>query len=164
MLSLLKLKHLRMSKRDTPEARRNPFAGITSSRPTTHTTGIRRRTWCWWTACGAASLGNSFCMQIAMECFVFSTGPAAKLLSATPFERATWVRNWDEDGRSILASNAGASAAGNVVYPALRGGPIFKPRLIARWLTAATGQSETRKALRIRIAHPKMRHNRLFRS
>jgi len=51
---------------------------------------------------------------------------SGKLLSATPFVRATWVREWDANGRPVLAPNNGASATGNFVYPALGGGTNFQ--------------------------------------
>lgn len=49
-----------------------------------------------------------------------------KLLSATPFVRATWVKGWDENGRPIPAPNGAASAEGNYVYPAGGGGTNFQ--------------------------------------
>ncbi|HVY94246.1 MAG TPA: PQQ-dependent dehydrogenase, methanol/ethanol family [Bryobacteraceae bacterium] len=49
-----------------------------------------------------------------------------KLLSATPFVRATWVKEWDANGRPVFADNWRASAEGVTVYPSLGGGTNFQ--------------------------------------
>jgi alcohol dehydrogenase (cytochrome c) len=49
-----------------------------------------------------------------------------KLLSATPFVRATWVKEWDANGRPVFADNWRANAEGVTVYPSLGGGTNFQ--------------------------------------
>jgi alcohol dehydrogenase (cytochrome c) len=49
-----------------------------------------------------------------------------KLLSATPFVRATWVKGWDANGRPVFADNWRANAEGVTVYPSLGGGTNFQ--------------------------------------
>jgi len=72
-----------------------------------------------------------------------------KLLSATPFVRASWVKGWDENGRPITTPNWGASEQGNYVYPALGGGsnfqaPSYSPR--TGWLYLAYHDGGSRYA------------------
>lgn len=49
-----------------------------------------------------------------------------KLLSATPFVRATWVKEWDDNGRPIFAEGWRSSPEGVTVYPSLGGGTNFQ--------------------------------------
>ncbi len=49
-----------------------------------------------------------------------------KLLSASPFVRATWVKGWDANGRPITTANWRASPEGATVYPSLGGGTNFQ--------------------------------------
>lgn len=49
-----------------------------------------------------------------------------KLLSATPFVRATWVKEWDANGRPVFADGWRSSPEGVTVYPSLGGGTNFQ--------------------------------------
>jgi PQQ-dependent dehydrogenase (methanol/ethanol family) len=49
-----------------------------------------------------------------------------KMLSATPFVRATWVDRWDENGRPIPKPDWRATPEGNTVFPSLGGGTNFQ--------------------------------------
>ena len=49
-----------------------------------------------------------------------------KMLSATPFVRTTWVREWDDNGRPIFLDGWRANAEGVTVYPSLGGGTNFQ--------------------------------------
>jgi alcohol dehydrogenase (cytochrome c) len=49
-----------------------------------------------------------------------------KLLSATPFVRTTWVKEWDANGRPIVLDGSRANAEGVTVYPSLGGGTNFQ--------------------------------------
>jgi len=51
---------------------------------------------------------------------------SGKLLSASPFVRATWVKGWDASGRPIPTENWRADPEGTTVYPALGGGTNFQ--------------------------------------
>jgi alcohol dehydrogenase (cytochrome c) len=50
-----------------------------------------------------------------------------KLLSATPFVRTTWVKNWDSNGRPVFEEGWRATAEGVMVYPSLGGGTNYQP-------------------------------------
>ena len=50
-----------------------------------------------------------------------------KLLSATPFVRATWVKEWDTNGRPVFQEKWRATPEGVTVYPSLGGGTNFQP-------------------------------------
>jgi alcohol dehydrogenase (cytochrome c) len=49
-----------------------------------------------------------------------------KMLSATPFVRTTWVKEWDDNGRPIFLDGWRASPEGVTVYPSLGGGTNFQ--------------------------------------
>jgi alcohol dehydrogenase (cytochrome c) len=49
-----------------------------------------------------------------------------KMLSATPFVRTTWVKEWDDNGRPIFLDGWRANAEGVTVYPSLGGGTNFQ--------------------------------------
>ena len=49
-----------------------------------------------------------------------------KFLSASPFVRATWVKNWNADGKPVTAENWRANPEGTTVYPSLGGGTNFQ--------------------------------------
>jgi alcohol dehydrogenase (cytochrome c) len=49
-----------------------------------------------------------------------------KMLSATPYVRASWVKDWDANGRPIFADGWRATAEGVTVYPSLGGGTNFQ--------------------------------------
>src|SRR5580698_1741731 len=49
-----------------------------------------------------------------------------KLLSATPFVRTSWVKEWDDNGRPIVLDGWRANAEGVTVYPSLGGGTNFQ--------------------------------------
>jgi len=49
-----------------------------------------------------------------------------KLLSATPFVRATWVKDWDANGRPVFADGWRSTPEGVTVYPSLGGGTNFQ--------------------------------------
>src|SRR5579871_125980 len=49
-----------------------------------------------------------------------------KLLSATPFVRATWVDRWDENGRPVVKPDSRATPEGHTVFPSLGGGTNFQ--------------------------------------
>ena len=49
-----------------------------------------------------------------------------KLLSATPFVRTTWVKEWDANGRPVFTEGSRANAEGVTVYPSLGGGTNFQ--------------------------------------
>ena len=49
-----------------------------------------------------------------------------KMLSATPYVRANWVKGWDKDGRPITTPNWRASEEGVTIYPSLGGGSNFQ--------------------------------------
>ncbi len=49
-----------------------------------------------------------------------------KMLSATPFVRASWVKDWDANGRPNFADGWRATTEGVSVYPSLGGGTNFQ--------------------------------------
>jgi alcohol dehydrogenase (cytochrome c) len=49
-----------------------------------------------------------------------------KMLSATPFVRTTWVKEWDDNGRPIFLDGWRATPEGVTVYPSLGGGTNFQ--------------------------------------
>jgi alcohol dehydrogenase (cytochrome c) len=49
-----------------------------------------------------------------------------KLLAASPYVRATWVKGWDTEGHPITTENWRSSAEGATVYPSLGGGTNFQ--------------------------------------
>lgn len=49
-----------------------------------------------------------------------------KLLSASPYVRATWVSGWDKEGRPITTPGWRANPEGVTVYPSLGGGSNFQ--------------------------------------
>jgi len=49
-----------------------------------------------------------------------------KMLSATPFVRTTWVKEWDDNGRPVFLDGWRANAEGVTVYPSLGGGTNFQ--------------------------------------
>ncbi|MGA3237645.1 MAG: PQQ-dependent dehydrogenase, methanol/ethanol family [Bryobacteraceae bacterium] len=49
-----------------------------------------------------------------------------KLLSATPFVRTSWVKEWDDNGRPIFLDGWRATPEGVTVYPSLGGGTNFQ--------------------------------------
>lgn len=49
-----------------------------------------------------------------------------KMLSATPFVRTTWVKDWDDNGRPAFLDGSRATAEGVTVYPSLGGGTNFQ--------------------------------------
>ncbi len=49
-----------------------------------------------------------------------------KLLSATPFVRATWVKDWDDNGRPEFQDGWRSTPEGVTVYPSLGGGTNFQ--------------------------------------
>ena len=49
-----------------------------------------------------------------------------KLLSATPYVRTSWVKEWDPNGRPITLPGWRSSPEGAVVFPALIGGTNFQ--------------------------------------
>jgi PQQ-dependent dehydrogenase (methanol/ethanol family) len=49
-----------------------------------------------------------------------------KMLSATPFVRTSWVKEWDDNGRPIFLDGWRANAEGVTVYPSLGGGTNFQ--------------------------------------
>ena len=49
-----------------------------------------------------------------------------KMLSATPFVRASWVKEWDDNGRPVVLDGWRANAEGVTVYPSLGGGTNFQ--------------------------------------
>lgn len=49
-----------------------------------------------------------------------------KMLSATPYVRASWVKDWDANGRPIFADGWRATPEGVSVYPSLGGGTNFQ--------------------------------------
>jgi alcohol dehydrogenase (cytochrome c) len=49
-----------------------------------------------------------------------------KLLSATPFVRTTWVKDWDDNGRPVFLDGWRATPEGVTVYPSLGGGTNFQ--------------------------------------
>ena len=51
---------------------------------------------------------------------------SGKLLSATPFVRTTWVKDWDDNGRPIFADGWRSTPEGVTVYPSLGGGTNFQ--------------------------------------
>jgi PQQ-dependent dehydrogenase (methanol/ethanol family) len=51
---------------------------------------------------------------------------SGKMLSATPFVRTTWVKEWDENGRPQFQEGWRATAEGVTVYPSLGGGTNFQ--------------------------------------
>ncbi len=51
---------------------------------------------------------------------------SGKLLSATPFVRATWVKGWDDNGRPEFLDGWRATPEGVTVYPSLGGGTNFQ--------------------------------------
>jgi len=48
------------------------------------------------------------------------------MLSATPFVRTSWVKEWDANGRPIFLPGERANAEGVTVYPSLGGGTNFQ--------------------------------------
>lgn len=54
---------------------------------------------------------------------------SGKLLSATPFVRTTWVKEWDANGRPVVQEGWRPTAGGGgvTVYPSLGGGANFQP-------------------------------------
>ena len=49
-----------------------------------------------------------------------------KLLSATPYVRASWVDHWDQNGRPVTKPGWQATPEGSLVFPALGGGSNFQ--------------------------------------
>ncbi len=49
-----------------------------------------------------------------------------KMLSATPFVRTTWVKDWDDNGRPVFLDGWRATPEGVTVYPSLGGGTNFQ--------------------------------------
>ncbi len=49
-----------------------------------------------------------------------------KMLSATPFVRASWVKEWDANGRPVITDGSRATPEGVSVYPSLGGGTNFQ--------------------------------------
>jgi alcohol dehydrogenase (cytochrome c) len=49
-----------------------------------------------------------------------------KMLSATPFVRTSWVKEWDANGRPIPLEGSRANTEGVSVYPSLGGGTNFQ--------------------------------------
>jgi alcohol dehydrogenase (cytochrome c) len=49
-----------------------------------------------------------------------------KMLSATPFVRTTWVKDWDDNGRPQFLDGWRATPEGVTVYPSLGGGTNFQ--------------------------------------
>jgi len=49
-----------------------------------------------------------------------------KMLSATPFVRTSWVKEWDANGRPVFIDGWRANAEGVTVYPSLGGGTNFQ--------------------------------------
>ena len=70
-----------------------------------------------------------------------------KLLSATPFVRATWVKEWDANGRPVVTEGWRASAEGVTVYPSLGGGTNFRRLPIVRKPAGITSSITIRPAI-----------------
>ena len=92
-------------------------SGIINSLPTTRTTGIPPKTWCWWIACGTGKTASYCCMAIATAFSMCSTGRTVSCWRLT-LVRASWVKGWDKDGRPITTEELARESGGDVtVYP-----------------------------------------------
>ncbi len=96
-------------------------SGISSTRRTTSTTGIRIRFRCWSTRSSAVGRGSWWRWQTATRSSTFSIARNGEYLLGAQYAKQTWAKGLDEKGRPILIPDMEPSEKGTLVYPSLQG-------------------------------------------
>ena len=135
-------------------------SGTTSSRPTTATTGIRRRTWCSSIACGAASSASCCCTPTATAISTCSIAPPARSSRARRSSTRTGTKaSTRKGGRCPFRDRTRARKAASSSIRRLAAAPISSRRRTVRspacstWNTRRPARSTSaRRRLRRRAA------------